>query len=88
MADEYDTHPDGILQAGTDVEFDDFENPDIKVQGRVLNYLPPRADTGFKGGYHIALYYVVPVEDVRVLEPGAVELMQFKDKSVNESNPE
>lgn len=75
-----------ILQPGTDVEFDDFENPEIKVQGRILNYLPPRE--GFKGGYHVALYYVVPVEDVRVLEPGATELMVFKDQEPNISNPE
>lgn len=88
MPDEYDTHPAGILQPGTDVEFDDFENPEIKVQGRVMNYLPPQPETGFKGGYHIALYYVVPTEDVRVIEPGSTEHMIFKDRTPNESNPE
>lgn len=77
-----------ILQPGTDVEFNDFEDPDIKVQGRVLNYLPPNPESGFKGGYHVALYYVVPVEDVRVLPPGSTELMEFKDQTANTSNPE
>ncbi len=77
-----------ILQPGTEVEFDDFENPEIKVQGRVLNYLPPNPESGFKGGYHVALYYVVPVEDVRVLSPGTTELMILKDKTADTSNPE
>lgn len=77
-----------ILQPGTNVEFDDFEDPDQKVQGRVLNYLPPNPETGFKGGYHVALYYVVPVEDVRVIDDGSTELMTFKDQTPNISNPE
>lgn len=77
-----------ILQPGTNVQFDDFEDPSIKVEGRILNYLPPDPETGFKGGYHVALYYVVPVEDVRVLEPGTTELMTFKDQTPNISNPE
>lgn len=60
---------DGKIRPGDTVEFDDFDDPIIKHTGKVLNYLEPD-DTGFKGGFHIGCYYVVPERDVRTTSPG------------------
>jgi hypothetical protein len=61
---------DGKIRPGDTVEFDPYDgDTDFSLTGKVLNYLEPD-DTGFKGGFHIGCYYVVPEKDVRASSPG------------------
>lgn len=60
---------DGKIRPGDTVEFGTFNDPLIVNTGKVLNYLEPD-EHGFKGGYHIGCYYVVPAEHVRASSPG------------------
>lgn len=62
---------------GDHIEFDNFEDPSVKMHCVVQNYLEPD-DEGFKGGYHVACYYVVPEEDVRPSDPDSIVLVEEK----------
>lgn len=58
-------------KAGDTVEFDSDAEDGVPLTGKILNYLLP--DGKFKGGYHIACYYVVGEEDLRLLSSGSEE---------------
>lgn len=60
---------DGKIRPGDSVEFDPFDEDGPALTGKVLNYLEPD-DSGFKGGFHIGCYYVVPEDAVRASSPG------------------
>lgn len=73
---------DNKLQPGDHVEFPNFEDPSITMHCVVQNYLEPD-DEGFKGGYHVACYYVVPEEDVTLVVDDVV-LVQEKTEEDSE----
>jgi len=54
-----------LIPDGTKVEFTDPEDGKVYF-GVVQNYVEPDVNDGWKGGYHIACYYVVSPQDVRV----------------------
>lgn len=54
-----------LFADGARVEFDDFDHPEVVHTGVVINYLEADEDGTFKGGYHVAEYFVVPEEDLR-----------------------
>lgn len=60
---------DGKIRPGDTVEFDPYDDELVTFTGKVLNYLPAD-DTGFRGGFHIGCYYIVPEKDVRATSPG------------------
>lgn len=55
---------DRLFQNGDHVEFDNLQDSSITETGVVLDYLEAD-DQGFKGGYHVASYYVLPEESLR-----------------------
>lgn len=60
---------DGEFKKGDFVEFDPYDgDTGFDLTGKVLNYLPPDGKR-FKGGYHIACYYVMGSEDLKLEIP-------------------
>jgi len=66
---EVDMENQRKFKPGDIVEFDPYDgDTGFKLNGKILNYLPPDGK-GFKGGYHIACYYVVGEKDLRLETP-------------------
>jgi hypothetical protein len=71
--------PDELLPNGTTVEFDSDGEGSLPQLGVVLNYMPP--DDKFDGGYHVACYFVVPHEELQVLEEDDADFIALRTQA-------